>query len=61
MRSYIFTPIERKAIENLLAKRIKISDSSIRMVLSRVRTFEELAKDIDLYDKIRKTVTTASA
>jgi hypothetical protein len=65
MRTYIFTPVERKAIENFLSGKIGVSDPSIRMILSRVRTFKDLAFDVDLYQRVslslRKSAKTISA
>jgi hypothetical protein len=52
MRTYIFTPVERKAIENFLAGKIRVSDPSIRMILTRVRTFKDLVADVALYEKL---------
>jgi hypothetical protein len=61
MRTYLFTSIERKAIENFLSRKIGPSDPSIRMILSRVRNFKDLAGDMLLYNGLRKAIETVSA
>jgi hypothetical protein len=61
MRTYLFTSRERKAIRAFLAKKIKPSDGSIRMILSRVRAFKDLPNDVELYLRLREAVSTKSA
>jgi hypothetical protein len=61
MRTYLFTPVERKAIGNFLAGKIGPSDPSIRMILSRVRNFKDLASDVQLYVRLRESVSANTA
>ena len=49
MRSYIFTDTERRAIQLLLEGKIKTSDPRVAYILSRVRNFTGLARDVNLY------------
>ena len=58
MRSYIFTATERRAIQMFLDGKIKSSDGRVAHILSRMRSFAELARDVDLYLRLRKTVST---
>jgi hypothetical protein len=60
LRSYIFTPTERGSIELFLDGKIRGSDARVAHILSRMRSFTELSKDIDLYLRLRKAVTTTS-
>lgn len=56
MRSYIFTPKERGLIAALLDGRIGIRDDVIHVVISRVRHFKELSRDVDLYLELRRRI-----
>jgi hypothetical protein len=58
MRGYIFTPVERKAIDSFLTGKITVSDKSIRMIRSRIRNFSELSADVKLYMRLRKAIAT---
>jgi hypothetical protein len=49
MRTYIFTPLERKIIKGWLKGEISLSDIRLRKILSRVRLFKKLASDVELY------------
>jgi hypothetical protein len=53
MRSYIFTPKERKVIEGFFAGRVKLGDDIMRQIVARLRGFTDLASDIDLYLELR--------
>ena len=60
MRAYLFTPRERTAIVDFLTGKIRASDDSIRMVLSRFRSFKDLSSDVELYFRLREAVATDS-
>jgi len=51
MRSYIFTPLERKQIKRLL---VGERDDAIWKLIHRIRTFNDLRTDVDLYLKASK-------
>jgi hypothetical protein len=52
MRSYIFTAVERESVDLLLKGMIRSSDPKVAYILSRVRSFKDLARDVDLYLKV---------
>jgi hypothetical protein len=58
MRSYIFTPRERRIAEAFLDNEIPAADSRVSQLRTRVRRFTQLPKDIKLYRRIRETITT---
>jgi hypothetical protein len=60
MRSYIFTPLERKRIKAFIKGEISIGDISIKKIRFRVKTFEALRGDVDLYLRLRKAIMTSS-
>ncbi|MCL6578646.1 MAG: hypothetical protein K6T73_04585 [Candidatus Bathyarchaeota archaeon] len=64
MRTYIFTPLERKVLQGWLDGKLTLKDIRLQKTLSRVRLFKELAEDIDLYLAVRSRLaeskTTAS-
>jgi len=60
MRSYIFTPLERKILRGWLEGKTT-PDVRLRKVLSRVRLFKDLAEDVALYLRVREAISTASA
>jgi len=53
MRSYIFTPRERKVAQAFLEGRIPPTGKEIGMIRLRIRTFKNLASDVELYLKLR--------
>jgi len=53
MRSYIFTERERRVIRDLLEGKIGINNPSIQQVRSRIKSFVDLAGDVDLYFRLR--------
>jgi hypothetical protein len=53
MRSYIFTDLERQLLRKLLNGDLSMTDHEASATLSRIRTFRDLADDIDLYVRIR--------
>jgi hypothetical protein len=61
MRSYIFTTKERQVINSFLAGRVKIGDDIMRQIVHRLRTFDELVEDVELYVRLRESVPTVSA
>jgi hypothetical protein len=58
MRTYIFTKNERQTIVNFLLESIPRSDPNLMVILSRIKTFNDLSSDIDLYNRLREAVTT---
>jgi hypothetical protein len=60
MRSYIFTDTEREAIQLFLSGEIKGSDPKVAHILSRVRSFRELASDVEFYLMLRKAISANS-
>jgi len=60
MRSYIFTPAERRAIRLFLEGSLKASDPKVAYIISRVKGFRDLAGDVDLYIRLREAISTAS-
>jgi hypothetical protein len=61
MRSYIFTPLERKRIKAFLNGEISLRDITIKKIRFRVKSFEALKRDVELYLRFREAITTASA
>jgi hypothetical protein len=60
MRSYIFTPKEREFIHGFLEGRVRIGEEIMRQIVHRLRTFDDLAGDVELYLRLREAVATAS-
>jgi len=58
MRSYIFTKKERKAIEDFLAGRVGSGEHFIRQIRWRLRLFENLRNDIELYRRLAESEPT---
>jgi hypothetical protein len=61
MRSYVFTEKERKAIRGFMDGSVPRDNPVLMVVLSRVKSFKDLAADVDLYVRVRKTVSTVPA
>jgi hypothetical protein len=61
MRSYIFTPRERNVINRFFEGKAKLGDDIMRQIALRMRAFEDLAFDIDLYLRLREAIAAASA
>jgi len=61
MRSYIFTDKERALIKRLLDGEISVKDRAIHVLVSRIKHFERLASDVELYLRFREAVSAASA
>jgi hypothetical protein len=61
MRSYIFTPKEREAINQFFRGKLRIGDDIMRETVWRLRSFEDLASDVELYLRLRETVSAKSA
>lgn len=53
MRSYIFTPLERKLVKRLLAGE---RDDNIWKLIHRLRKFADLRSDVALYVEASKAV-----
>jgi hypothetical protein len=60
MRSYIFTRKEREAINGFFAGKVKLGDDIMRQIVSRLRSFNGLAGDVELYIRLREAVSTGS-
>jgi hypothetical protein len=60
MRSYIFTPKEREVINGFFEGDIEIGDDIMRQIVYRMRTFENLAGDVQLYLRLREAISTSS-
>jgi len=54
MRSYIFTAKERALIRRALKKHAARKNTALRVTLFRVRHFKELARDVELYVRLRR-------
>ncbi|MEM2687897.1 MAG: hypothetical protein QW796_06075 [Thermoproteota archaeon] len=53
MRSYIFTELERRILNSWLNGELTLKDIRLQKVLSRVRLFKDLARDVELYLAVR--------
>ncbi|MEM2905619.1 MAG: hypothetical protein QW587_07790 [Candidatus Bathyarchaeia archaeon] len=60
MRSYIFTPKEREVIHGYFEGRVGLGDDIMRQIVVRLRSFRNLAGDVELYLRLREAVSTAS-
>jgi hypothetical protein len=60
MRSYIFTRKERKAINGFFAGNVRLGDDIMRQIVSRLRSFDGLSGDVDLYVRLREAVSAVS-
>jgi hypothetical protein len=58
MRSYIFTPKERQVIQGFFEGKVKLGDDIMRQIALRLRTFTDLARDVELYLRLREAITT---
>ena len=56
MRSYIFTDLERKIILQYLYTPSETKGCDINYIKSRVRKFNKLPTDIDLYSRLREAM-----
>lgn len=54
MRSYIFTDHERKVLREWLRSGIELQ--GIRVIFTRIRSFQKLKEDVELYQTIRKRI-----
>ena len=54
MRSYIFTDRERKVIVGFFRGEVKASDDIMRQIVARMRSFRDLAGDVELYLELRR-------
>jgi len=61
MRSYIFTSRERVLVRKALDKRIRLKDRRLHVVMSRLRHFKELARDVELYVRLRRLAESEGA
>jgi hypothetical protein len=60
MRSYIFTARERGIIRRFLDGMVERDDPLLMVILSRIKRFADLRNDVDLYVRLRESVSTAS-
>ena len=58
MRSYIFTPTEREVIRKFLEGKTVAGDMLLTQIRHRVRTFENLKNDVELYKLLKKQFET---
>jgi len=56
MRSYIFTAKERAIIRMVLKKQPALKNRTFRVIIFRVRHFKELARDVELYIRLRRVL-----
>jgi hypothetical protein len=61
MYSRIFTPKEREVINRFFKGEVRAGDDIMRQIVYRIRLFEDLARDVELYCKLRKAISTVSA
>jgi hypothetical protein len=61
MRSYIFTERERRIIQGFLRGKVKSGDPGLMVIVSRLKSFTDLARDVQLYIRLREAISTASA
>jgi hypothetical protein len=60
MYSRIFTPKEREVINRFFKGEVRAADDIMRQIIYRIRLFEDLARDVELYTKLRKAISTTS-
>jgi hypothetical protein len=60
MRTYIFTEKERKAISGFFNGSTPRDDPALMTVIYRIKSFRNLASDIELYLRLRKTEAASS-
>jgi hypothetical protein len=58
MRTYIFTAKERKAIRGFFEGSVSRDDSNLMTIIYRIKSFKDLATDVDLYARLREAVST---
>ncbi len=58
MRSYIFTSLERETIKGFFEGRVKTGDDVMRQIVVRLKSFRDLASDVDLYLRLREAIST---
>jgi hypothetical protein len=61
MRTYIFTQNERAIVRSFLNGDLERTDPRVQVILSRLKAFTNLADDVDLYLRLRETISTNSA
>ena len=60
MRSYIFTPKEKRAIEAFLKGHLSATDHLLSQVRTRMKQFTRLSADVDLYVRFREAISALS-
>jgi len=58
MRSYIFTPLERKIINDFFKGRVSLTNDVFRQIRSRLVRFRDLESDVQLYLKLQEAIST---
>jgi hypothetical protein len=61
LRSYIFTPAERRAIQGFLDRKIGFSDPVLRRLKYRVKEFRRVAEDVELYLRFKAALAESEA
>jgi len=61
MRSYIFTAKERALIRRALKKHAALKNRTLRVIIFRVRHFKALARDVELYIRLRRLAESEGA
>jgi hypothetical protein len=61
MYSRIFTAKEREVIGRFFKGEVRAGDDIMRQIVYRIRLFEDLARDVELYTELRKAISTTSA
>jgi len=57
MRSYIFTAKERETIAGFFSGEVRRGDDIMRQIVARLRSFQDLASDVELYLRLREAVS----
>jgi len=60
LRSYVFTPKEKRAIEAFLKGSLPATDHLLSQVRTRMKQFTRLSGDVDLYVRFREAIATLS-
>ena len=54
MRSYIFTEMERRVINGFFAGSLTESDTNMAKIKHRMKRYNQLEKDVELYLKLKE-------
>ena len=61
MRTYIFTKLEREILRGWLKGEIDWHDIRLRKILSRMRLFKDLSRDVELYLSVKRRLAEPKA